>query len=377
MLNQDHRPVIQYVDLQDCQDWSDAKWANLGSALFPAPIPKSFLNFYERQQAIACHFGSENLGKAGGDVQSARFENKYIFPYQLIRQLDEYRHLLYSGGLSGGKYGLIPDQFTMLKVEEAIRTGVVDTVHDTDFLAHGFCGYPVHSLYLDSEGKLTFYQQANGQKNRFKLRIRFYKEILDFDNPNEFVFLEVKRKVDNVIFKTRSKVHASIAQRICDDLDYEPEVKDLAPAKSASERSKWEHGLHNFLNLRRNIKAVPAKYTSYKREGSEIAGSNHFRTTLDYDVRGASYNKQLSAMGRDAWVLNEHGGIIVELKFNGRFPDLYLDLVQRFNMKQSGAAKYGGTNPHLKSLPSELGARFDSSITGDDEQDESKLDEGR
>jgi len=43
--------------------------------------------------------------------------------------------------------------------------------------------YPVHSLYLDSDDLKLYWATINGDKNRFKLRLRFYD-----DNPDTPVF---------------------------------------------------------------------------------------------------------------------------------------------------------------------------------------------
>ena len=61
--------------------------------------------------------------------------------------------------------------------------------------------YPVHSLYLDSEGMHTHHAWVNGTKNRFKLRLRYYD-----DRPDSPVFFEVKGRVDNCILKRRCGV---------------------------------------------------------------------------------------------------------------------------------------------------------------------------
>jgi hypothetical protein len=47
--------------------------------------------------------------------------------------------------------------------------------------------YPVHSLYLDSHDLKLYWATINGDKSRFKMRLRFYD-----DNPNTPVFLEIK-----------------------------------------------------------------------------------------------------------------------------------------------------------------------------------------
>src|SRR5256714_13311959 len=61
--------------------------------------------------------------------------------------------------------------------------------------------YPVHSLYLDSDDLRLYHTAINGDKNRFKLRLRFY------DNRKEApVFFEIKRRVNNIISKQRGGV---------------------------------------------------------------------------------------------------------------------------------------------------------------------------
>ncbi len=54
--------------------------------------------------------------------------------------------------------------------------------------------YPTLSLYLDSDRLDTYWHAVNGNRNRFKLRLRYYD-----DQPNTPVFLEIKRREDNVI----------------------------------------------------------------------------------------------------------------------------------------------------------------------------------
>jgi SPX domain protein involved in polyphosphate accumulation len=56
--------------------------------------------------------------------------------------------------------------------------------------------YPVHSLYLDSNDLKLYWTTINGDKNRFKLRIRFYN-----NKPETPVFFEIKRRMNNCIMK--------------------------------------------------------------------------------------------------------------------------------------------------------------------------------
>jgi VTC domain len=52
--------------------------------------------------------------------------------------------------------------------------------------------YPTLSLYLDSDGLDTHWHTINGNRNRFKLRLRYYD-----DQPDTPVFFETKRRENN------------------------------------------------------------------------------------------------------------------------------------------------------------------------------------
>ena len=58
--------------------------------------------------------------------------------------------------------------------------------------------YEVHTLYLDSNQLATYHAANNGEKNRFKLRIRYYD-----DNPFSPVAFEIKRRI-NVVAANKS-----------------------------------------------------------------------------------------------------------------------------------------------------------------------------
>src|SRR3990170_1091319 len=61
--------------------------------------------------------------------------------------------------------------------------------------------YPVHSLYLDSDDLRLYWETINGNKNRYKLRLRFYE-----NRPNAPVYFEIKRRMNNAILKQRAGV---------------------------------------------------------------------------------------------------------------------------------------------------------------------------
>ena len=90
--------------------------------------------------------------------------------------------------LQSSRYELkyMVDERTAKEVRDFVLNYLQPDQH-TDPL-EGF-GYSVHSLYLDSQDLKLCRATVNGEKNRFKLRVRFYEDTAD--SP---VFFEIKRR---------------------------------------------------------------------------------------------------------------------------------------------------------------------------------------
>ncbi len=189
-------------------------------------------------------------------------------------------------------------------------------------------GYSVHSLYLDSPDLMTCRATQHGEKNRFKLRIRFYD-----DSPHSPVFFEIKRRVNLVIMKQRAAVRRSSVPRLLAG-DW-PQPADLV-----HDDEKNFAALYNFCSLRNRIGAQPAAYTSYMREGYEPRDSNIVRVTFDRRLRAGTYDGVLSVAGLEKWSRPHVGEVVLELKFTDRFPDWMHELVQWFDLERTSVPKY-------------------------------------
>jgi hypothetical protein len=102
------------------------------------------------------------------------------------------------------KYMLNEDQAQAVRSEVAAHLDL-----DENGVGQPNFSYPVHSLYLDSADLYTFWTTINGDKNRFKLRLRFYD-----DRPNTPVFFEIKRRINNCILKQRGGVRKDAVARL-------------------------------------------------------------------------------------------------------------------------------------------------------------------
>src|SRR6266567_7699746 len=188
--------------------------------------------------------------------------------------------------------------------------------------------YPVHSLYLDSDDLHLYQTTINGDKNRFKLRLRFY------DNRSEApIFFEIKRRMNNVIAKQRGGVRRDAVDWVL--AGHLPE-----PAYLVSRDPRQLVALQSFCRLMHNIHAKPKAHIAYLREAWISPRDNSVRVTIDREVKCepepvAQLN---TVMDNPVFVFNKE--VILELKFTDRFPDWFKDLVRVFGLMQCGAAKY-------------------------------------
>lgn len=188
--------------------------------------------------------------------------------------------------------------------------------------------YPVHSLYLDSPSLRTFQETVNGDRNRFKLRIRYYEN--QRDKP---VYFEIKRRADRVISKKRVVVYRNAAEDLA--RGYLPGFESLA-----NPVAEQMDALIDFTRLVNHLQARPRVHVSYLREAWIADGHNKIRVTLDRNVQ--SEPERRVSFDYDFAHPNSVFGeqVILELKFTDRFPLWFKELVQVFGLRQGGAAKY-------------------------------------
>lgn len=187
--------------------------------------------------------------------------------------------------------------------------------------------YPVHSLYLDSDDLRLYWETINGNKNRYKLRLRYYST-----NPDAPVFFEIKRRVNNCIMKQRGGVRQEFVESL---------LRGHLPLQEHMVSKNPSHlvALQNFCNLAMQIRAKPKVHIFYMRE-AYVSDDDQSRVTMDRRVYGdAHLDYSVSTDMKDP-KLSFQGFVILELKFTNRFPDWFRDLVRVFGVMQCGAAKY-------------------------------------
>ena len=193
--------------------------------------------------------------------------------------------------------------------------------------------YPVHSLYLDSDTLHTYWTTINGDKNRYKMRVRYYS-----DSPGAPVFFEIKRRVNNCIMKQRGSVKKEMVPML---------LNGMMPERDHLKSKNDSHlfALQRFVQLMGDIQAKPKVHIAYLRE-AYVSDDDTVRVTIDRTVRGEPMLEPLIRVAMDPahTVINFQNYmancVILELKYTNRFPNWFRELVQIFNVMQSGAAKY-------------------------------------
>ncbi len=189
--------------------------------------------------------------------------------------------------------------------------------------------YPIHSLYLDSEALTIYWHTINGNKNRFKLRLRFYD-----NEPESPVFFEIKRRMNNAILKQRGGVRRKSVDYVLAGHLPKPEhlVKQGNPKELVA--------LQRFSQFLKEYKAVPKAHVHYLREAWVSPHDNSLRITFDRNVlispepTARLETDQINptcVFGKD---------VILEFKFTGRFPDFLRECTRVFGLTTTTAAKY-------------------------------------
>ena len=187
--------------------------------------------------------------------------------------------------------------------------------------------YPVHSLYLDSDNLEIYWRTVNGDKNRYKLRLRYYS-----DKPSTPVFFEIKRRMKDVIMKQRGGVkHDAVPLILSGHLPDESQMITKDPGSLVA--------VQRFSDLMVGIQAKPKSHIYYKRE-AYVSDNDEVRVTMDRDVFSEPHLKPTAKVKMSKPVHSYAGFVILELKYTNRFPNWFRDLVRMAETMQCGAAKY-------------------------------------
>jgi SPX domain protein involved in polyphosphate accumulation len=194
--------------------------------------------------------------------------------------------------------------------------------------------YRIRSLYFDTSRLDLFWANDREQKDRFKVRARTYP---GKDSPT---FLEVKRRFQDVIVKSRGAVPAAGWQELL--VRGRPSaLAQLSPGpRKAAER---------FLGVFHRHHLRPTLLVDYDREAYESTLDTYARLTFDRKIvcqRRETLDLEAPAVQR--WRPVDHPAptrtqepvCVLELKFERRPPAWMVALVRRLDLVRFSFSKY-------------------------------------
>ena len=229
--------------------------------------------------------------------------------------------------LQGSRFELkyVIDERRAQAIRDFLRSYLEPDEHALDNPNHE---YAVHSLYLDTSDFALCRATLHGERNRFKLRIRFYDE-----NPEGAAYFEIKRRQDSVILKRRAAVRRREVPRLL--AGQLPSLSDLVEPGAEPLGT-----LQSFCGLSHTIGARGQLFVSYMREAYVTPDDNSLRVTFDRNLVTGLFEGSLELARVREWFRPRVGGVILEIKYTDRFPRWLGQMVRAFDLERRSVAKY-------------------------------------
>lgn len=181
------------------------------------------------------------------------------------------------------------------------------------------------NLYFDTTDYQLIRTSIEKPKYKEKLRLRSYGT----PNSDTMVFLEIKKKVQGVVYKRRISLSLAEAE------DYiENGVKPKNQGQIFNE-------IDYFIN---RYKAFPRVYLAYDRIAMYGIENKSFRITFDFNIRSRTDNLRLE-YGDSGQILSD--SIIMEIKTVGSMPMWMTKILSELEIYPASYSKYGNVYKNM------------------------------
>ncbi len=215
--------------------------------------------------------------------------------------------------------------------------------------------YTVETLYLDTDDLALFWANDHEQVDRVKMRVRGYAGAATAP-----VYLEVKRRINDVIAKSRGKVSRDVCMQL---------LGDGASAIPASITGKDRVAVERFMAIARTLHIKPFTLVRYEREPYFSLLDDYARVTFDTHIRAHKIDTLTFEPDGRCWralddVVTQRSArsmVVLELKFTTQVPLWMVNLVRRFGLVRSGYSKYGNS---IRAFYSPVDSRTACAVAG-------------
>lgn len=195
--------------------------------------------------------------------------------------------------------------------------------HD-DFSKDGKA-YTIYNVYFDTQDYNIIRNSISKPKYKDKLRLRSYKCPAE---PNDMVFLEIKKKFEGRVNKRRINLTYQAA------IDYLE--KNIKPKFDLYMDEQIFNEIDYFINIH---KVKPGAFISYERIAL-ISSKEELRITFDHQMLFRKQNITLNNSGGISIMENENTWLM-EVKSNDNFPLWLAQKLSSFQLYSQGYSKYG------------------------------------
>ena len=180
--------------------------------------------------------------------------------------------------------------------------------------------YAIRSLYFDDAYDSAYYDKIGGVMHRDKYRIRIY------NNSDEVIFLERKRKVGDLIQKSSVRITRRLAERLI-----EGDARGLQNAQSEL--------LHDMFVQMRTKLLRPKVIVDYMRE-AWVHPVEDVRITLDMQLKTGLNSVDIFNPNILTVTPHDRDVEILEVKYNRAMPAHISGLLYGMNADRSAISKY-------------------------------------
>lgn len=193
----------------------------------------------------------------------------------------------------------------------------------------GYPEYTVRSIYLDRYKKEAIRDKLDGLRDRKKLRIRGY----NFREEDSKVFLEIKNKIADRIFKNRALIPFNHLEDVMN-------FGDFSFWDEKSHRKYHDDAVKFLYNVKR-FNMFPVNLIVYDREPYQGKIDPGVRITFDKNIR-STLNPAFSELYDDiGYEYPWKNHFILEIKyFDAPMPSWAKSIVHRYELKAEALSKY-------------------------------------
>ncbi len=204
---------------------------------------------------------------------------------------------------------------------QAQKEAVLDAM--ADFMEPDAYGRTtIRNIYFDTDNFRLIRRYIDKPAYKEKLRVRSYQQAA----PDSTVFVELKKKVDSIVYKRRISLRAKEA------------MEWLLEQKHCRRNTQISREIDYFLQFYGSLR--PAVFLSYEREAYFSRDGSDFRVTFDNHILCRQENISLEAAVYGTPLL-QPGQVLMEIKCSGGIPLWMTRVLSQEQIYKTSFSKYG------------------------------------